>query len=206
VIARPLLVTPADHVVRHDASGSVGIGDVDVESDQQRHRSQSLHRRTQIAPNHRRQLVGLAVEGERHALDLLVVLEFDSEQTNQFDCDTRSSGNARSGVLVGDVDLLHVTVGDQIALSGAPITGDQHPARVGEGDDRRPVRSDAGLVGGAVGGVGRQVRGEAALRQQVRGVLPEVVGEGRATGPQRNRRSVACRPWVRTIHRHWPPF
>ena len=51
-----------------------------VVAGEDRHDDHALHRRRQVATHHRRQLVGLALEAERRALDLLVVLELQLEQ------------------------------------------------------------------------------------------------------------------------------
>ena len=60
----------------------------------------------------------LPAERQRHALDLLVVLEFDGVQAGELDGDRRGARDARRGVVVGDVHLLHVATGDHVALGG----------------------------------------------------------------------------------------
>jgi hypothetical protein len=197
VVTGTLLVSPSDDVIGHDASSTFGIGDVHVEADEKRYGSQPLHRGTEIAPHHRRQLVGLAVEGQGHPLDLLVVLEFDGEQTHQLDgnsCGARDTGRR---VLVGDIDLLHVAVRDQIALSRATIARNQHSTRIRDGNDGRAVWCEIRHVCSQ----GQRPR----LREEMRGVVTEVIGEGRVVRAER-RQQIARQRVGRTVHRHWPPF
>ena len=66
-------------------------------------------------------------EGQRHAFELLVVLELDGVQAGEFDRDGRGAGDPGRGVVVGDVDLLHIPPGDHVALRRAPVAGDAAP-------------------------------------------------------------------------------
>ena len=61
------------------------------------------------------ELVGLAVERERDALDLLVVLQLDGVQPHHLQGDARRARDADGRVRVGDEHLLDVALGDDVA-------------------------------------------------------------------------------------------
>ena len=94
----------------------------------------------EVAADHRGEPVGLAVEGERGALDLLVVLELDLEQPHHLDREAGGAGDADAGELVGGEDLLDVALGDDVAHRGAPVAGHHDAAGERRGDDRGAVR------------------------------------------------------------------
>ena len=146
-----LLVAGADDVVGHDPAGAGRVGGVEVVADEQRHERQPLHRGAEVAPHHAGQLVGLAVEGQRDALDLLVVLQLDREQAHRLDREPGRARDAGRRVVVGDEDLLHVARGDEVAHGGPPVAGDRHPAGEHRGDDRRPVGHVAAASGVTAG-------------------------------------------------------
>ena len=117
-------------VEAEDASAFVRIVVVDVVADEQRNGRQTLQGRAEIAPHHRGQPADLAVEGQRDAFDLLVVLEFDGEQPDHLDRDPGGAGDPGRRVLVGDVDLLDVARGDEVAHGGPAVPGEDDPTRV----------------------------------------------------------------------------
>ena len=71
---------------------------VEVEAGEQRDDREALHGLAEVAADHRGEPVRLAVEGERGALDLLVVLEFDLVQPHDLDREAGGSGDADEGV------------------------------------------------------------------------------------------------------------
>ncbi len=83
-----------------------------------------------------------------------VVLQFHRVQAGELDRDRRGARDPGRGVVVGDVDLLHVAAGDHVALRGAAVTGHHHAAGgVLQRDDRGAVRKRvAGLGSDLVGG------------------------------------------------------
>ena len=144
LIALFLEVPAACGIERHDAARRSRIRVVEVITGQQRQRDESLQRRTEIAAHHGRQPVHLAGERQRYALDLLVVLELDGIQAGEFDGDRRGACDARRGVVVGDVHLLHVATGDHVALRGAPVARHHHAAGILQRNDRGAVRQGVG--------------------------------------------------------------
>ena len=60
----------------------------------------------EVAADHRREPVRLALQGQQRALDLLVVLELDLEELDQLDGEAGRAGDADGGVVVGGEDLL----------------------------------------------------------------------------------------------------
>ena len=112
--------------------------------------------------------VGLAVHRQRHALDLLVVLELGLEQPDHLDREAGRAGDADAGVLVGREDLLDVALGDDVAHRGAPVAGHHDAAGEGRRDDRRAVRREVARVALGYG---------AARRQQVGRLRGQEVGE-----------------------------
>ena len=95
MVADGLVVAAAGDVVGDDPAGPCGIGGVDVVADEQRDRGEPLHRRAEVPAHHLGELVGLAVEGQRHALDLLVVLQLDGEQPHHLDRRSRPCRRCR---------------------------------------------------------------------------------------------------------------
>ena len=71
----------------------------------------------QVHPDHLAELVGLALEGEVLALDLLVVLELGLEQAGHLHGGAGGAGDADAREVVGLEDLLDAPVGDLVALA-----------------------------------------------------------------------------------------
>ena len=97
-----LLVAATGHVVGEDPADVAR----QVEAGEERHDRQALHGQAEVAADHRREPVGLALQREQRALDLLVVLELDLEELDQLDRDAGGPGDADGGVLVGAEHLL----------------------------------------------------------------------------------------------------
>ena len=114
---------------------------LEVVAGEQRHDGEALHGHREVAADHRGEPVGLAVEGEHGALDLLVVLELDLEQPDHLDREAGGAGDADRGELVGLEDLLDVALGDDVAHRGAPVAGHHDAAADGRRDDRGGVRA-----------------------------------------------------------------
>jgi hypothetical protein len=137
-----LLVAPAGEVVGEDPAGLP----LEVVSGEQGEHGQAPQRVAEVAPDHRGQPVGLALQGQDGALDLLVVLQLHLEELDDLDRDPGAAGDAHGGVLVGRKDLLHVAVGDEAAHRGPPVTGQHDTVGEGQADDGRAVRRVDPLV------------------------------------------------------------
>ena len=85
-----VLVVAAGGVVAEDAADAPG----GVVAGEERHHHEALHGHGQVLAHHLGQLVGLALEGEGRALDLLVVLELDLEEADHLH---RHAGRAGDG-------------------------------------------------------------------------------------------------------------
>ena len=92
-----------------------------VEAGEERDDDEALHRRGQVRPHHLAELVGLALEAERLALDLLVVLELHLEQLHHLDRGAGRAGDGDAGVVVGREHLLDAAAGDHVAGGGATV-------------------------------------------------------------------------------------
>ena len=101
-----------------------------VVAGEQRHHGEALHGHGQVLADHLAQLVGLALEAEDDALDLLVVLELGLEEPDHLDRRPGGAGDGHRRVAVGREDLLHGPVGDGVPLGGPPVAG--HDDAVGE--------------------------------------------------------------------------
>jgi len=119
-----LLVTAARDVIGEDPAAH----GAEVETGEHRDHGQALHRHRKVRPDHGREPVGLALEREQGALDLLVVLELDLEQLHDLDGQAGGARDPDGGVLVGGEDLVHVAVGDQVAHGGAAVPRHDDPA------------------------------------------------------------------------------
>ena len=71
-----------------------------VPADEQRQDDKALHRLRQVAADQRAEPVGLSVEAEADALNLLEVLEFDLKQPHQFDGHARDPRNADIAIIM----------------------------------------------------------------------------------------------------------
>ena len=85
------------------------------------------------------ELVGLALEAEGGALDLLVVLEVGLEEPGHLHRRAGGAGDGHAAVAVGREHLLHGPVGDGVALGGPAVAGHDHAVGVADGHDRRAV-------------------------------------------------------------------
>ena len=92
-----------------------------VVAGEQRHHDKTLHRDAQVPADHRGQPVGLALERQRAALELLVVLELDLEQPDDLEPHPGHAGDADARVLVRAEDLLDVTLRDEVAGCRPPV-------------------------------------------------------------------------------------
>ena len=80
-----LLVPAAGDVVGEDAT----LAAAQVVPREEGHDDQALHGARQVLAHHLGQLVRLALEAQRHALDLLVVLELELEEANHVEREAR---------------------------------------------------------------------------------------------------------------------
>ena len=163
-----------------------------VVAGEQGHDHEALHGHGQVLAHHLAQLVGLALEAERHALDLLVVLELGLEEPDHLHGRTGRPGDGHRRVAVGGEDLLHGPVGDDVALGGPPVAGHDHA-----------VRDSAGPPPWCRGG-----RSESRLRCVGPGQRGSVAGSGRCAdeGGEAGARVVPGRE-ERQAHRGYsPPF
>ena len=125
-----------------------------------------------FAAHHLPELVGLALERERLAFDLLVVLELHLEQLDHLDRGTGGPGDGDAGVVVGREDLLDAPAGDRVPGGGAPVARHHHSPGEADGED-----------GGAVGDVERRGTGgslQPGTGEVVRRDATQEVDEGRA--------------------------
>ena len=103
------------------------------------HHHEALHGGGKVAPDHLAELVGLALEREGLALDLLVVLELHLEQLHHLDRRPGRAGDGDAGVVVGREHLLDAPAGDGVSRGGATVARHHHAARVADGDHGRAV-------------------------------------------------------------------
>jgi hypothetical protein len=182
-----LLPPPPRGVVIEDPS----VGPAFVEPAEQRHDDEALDREREVRADHLTEPVGLALEREPVAGDLLVVLELELEKPDDLGGLARGAGDRDHRVPVGGEDLLDAVVGDRVALGGAPIAGEGDPAGELQANDRRPV--GASKVLGRRGGAARDRIGTGP-RQEVEEarIRPDDAarGHGRPAG----------------VIRHSPPF
>ena len=173
-----LLVVAAGDVVGEDPPGPPA----QVVAGEQRHHRQALHGQWQVGADHLGELVGLALEAEGHALDLLVVLELDLEEPDHLDGEAGRPGDGHRRVAVGGEDLLHGPVGDGVALGGPAVAGHDDPVGEAQRHHRGGV-AHAQLGVAARGSRARAGRCAAAgRRSRVRG--PRSAGRaGRVTRP-----------------------
>ena len=125
-----------------------------------------------FARDHLAELVGLALEREGLALDLLVVLELHLEQLHHLDRRPGGTGDGDAGVVVGREHLLDAPAGDGVSRGGAPVARHHHAAVVADRDH-----------GGAVGDLERRATRrcvEARTGEVVGGDAAQQVDEGRA--------------------------
>ena len=161
-----LLVPPAGRVIAEDPAGPGVL----VVAGEQRHDHEALHGCAEIPPDHGGQPVGLALQGQRPALQLLVVLELDLEQPDQLDADAGHPGDPHAGELVAAEHLLDVTLRDHVPGHGPAVARHHDAALAPGGHDRGAVRQ-----------AGRRPAGRRArrpvTRQHARRVAGQEVGE-----------------------------
>ena len=162
-----LVLAAGDVVAEHPAEVAAL-----VVSGEERDDGEALHGGGQVAPHHLAELVGLALEREGLALDLLVVLELHLEEAHHLDRGPGGPGDGDAGEVVGREHLLDAAVGDRVPGRGPTVTGHHHAAGEADGEDRRAVGDLDGH--GTHGGVR-----EARPREVVRRDLPQQVDEGR---------------------------
>ena len=131
-----LLVPTAGHVVGEQSPDDAPS----VESGEEGDDDHALHRRREVAADHHRELVRLALEAQRGALDLLVVLQLQLEQSDHLHRRSGGSGDRHAAELIGLHDLLHRPVRDQVAGGGPPVARQHDAVRESERDARGPVR------------------------------------------------------------------
>ena len=131
-----LLGAAAGHVVGEDPA----LLAVHVVPGEQRDHGQALHGHAEVAADHGRQPVRLALQRELGALDLLEVLQLQLEQLDHLHGQTGRAGDPDGRVLVGREDLLDVALRDDVAHGGPAVTGEHHTAGERHGHDRRAVR------------------------------------------------------------------
>ena len=117
-----LLVAAAGDVVGEQPAGAPA----QVVAGEDRHDDHALHRRRKVAAHHHRQLVGLALQAQRRALDLLVVLELQLEQLDHLHRRAGGAGDGHAAEAVGLHDLLHAAVADEVAAGGPAVAGHHH--------------------------------------------------------------------------------
>ena len=138
-----LLVLAAGGVVAEHAAAPSTL----VVAGEERHDHESLHRGGEVRPHELSELVGLALEREGFAFDLLVVLELHLEELHELDGGPRGARDGDAGEFVGGEDLLHPPVGDHVAGSGAPVAG-HHDALVVANREHRGAVHDVDGAGG----------------------------------------------------------
>ena len=130
-----LLVRAARHVVAEDPADPGLL----VVPGEQRDDGEALHGRAEVVPDHLGEPVGLALERERAALHLLVVLELDLEEPDELKPHRVHAGDRHRGELVAPEHLVHVPLGDHVP-GGRPAVARHHDAALADrGHDRGGV-------------------------------------------------------------------
>ena len=146
----------------------------EVVAGEDRDDAQAHHRGLEVAADHHRELVGLALEAERGAFDLLVVLELELEQPHHLHRRPRGAGDRDRAVAVGLDHLLHRPMADQVARGRPAVAGHHHPVGEAQRDAGGGVR-DRGE--GPWRRPGTRA-GRAGAAQQFREARPRVVTRG----------------------------
>jgi hypothetical protein len=165
-----LFVAAAGDVVLKDTAQPASF----VETGEQRHDHQTLHRSGEVAADHLREFVGLALERQALALDLLVVLELGLEQANDLDRRTGGARYRHRRHVVGREHLLDRAMGDLKPFGGPAITG--HDDALGETQSEH---------GGPLGSLHSSCR-EVGARDDFGPVVPHELGE-RGPGAEQRR-------------------
>ena len=144
-----LLVAPAGDVVLEQPARRPA----QVVAGEEGHHGEALHGRREVVAHHLAELVGLALEREVLALDLLVVLQLELEEGHHLDRGAGGTGDGHARPAVGGEHLLDGAVADEVAGGGPPVTRHDHPVGVADGHDRRAVgREEVGrhrVLGGS---------------------------------------------------------
>ena len=98
----PLLVATTGHVELEEAALPL----TGVVSGEQRHNTQALHGRRHVVAEHLAELVGLAVQAQRAALHLLVVLQLQLEEADHLHGRPGRTGDCNARVAVCGEHLL----------------------------------------------------------------------------------------------------
>ena len=118
-----------------------------------------LHRHRQVHPDHLAELVGLAVQRQVLALDLLVVLELGLEEAGHLHGRARGARDADAGEVVGLEDLLDAPRRDLVALARLAVTRHHDAVAVAKREDGGAVRGRRRLALSArLGAAGQELR------------------------------------------------
>ena len=182
-----LFVPTAGDVERPQPTGAAAL----VVATEDRHHTHAHHRRLEVGADHARELVRFALQAQRHALDLLVVLELELEDLDHLHRRTGRTGDGDGAEAIGLDHLLHRAVADPVAGGGSTVTRHHHAA----GDAHRH----------AGGGVGHRAGGADVARRAVprrrRGgaAVPGSSSRGRRLAQRRaSSRRATDRPFGRT--------
>jgi hypothetical protein len=104
------------------------------------HHDEALHRRGQVLPDELGERVCLALQLERLALDLLVVLELDPEKPGHLDRGPGGAGDRHDRVVVRRVDLLDVARRHLVAHRREPVASDDRAVSEAQRDAGGAVR------------------------------------------------------------------
>ena len=130
------------------AGGVIGVdaarAPAGVVAREQRHDDEALHRQRQVLAHEPAEQVGLALEAQRDAFALLVVLELELEDADQLEAESCGPGDRHPGVAVRRVQLLHVALRDRAAGRCPPVGGHDDAFVEGDGRDRRAVPVELG--------------------------------------------------------------
>ena len=119
-----LLVATAGDVERPQPTGVPAL----VVATEDRHHAHAHHRRLEVGADHARELVRLALQAQRHALDLLVVLELELEELDHLHRRTGRAGDGDGAEAIGLDHLLHRAMADRVAGGGSTVTRHHHAA------------------------------------------------------------------------------
>ena len=112
---------------------------------EKRHDDEPLHGHRQILADHLGELVGLPLELEGFALDLLVMLELYAQYPSHFDGGARGPRDGHERMVVSRVHLLDVAGRDAVAFGREPISRHHHAVGELEGEHGRTVRNRESL-------------------------------------------------------------
>ena len=130
-----------------------------VVASEDRHHAEALHSQWQVSPKHLAELVGLAVEAQGLAFDLLIMLQLHLEEADHFHGDSRRATDGHTRVPVGRKHLLDGAVADEVSRGGTSVTGHDDPVLVTDGDQGGGVWGQLSLRA-----VDRQTIGSALIR------------------------------------------